>query len=228
LGATSGDTGSAAEYALRGKRGIRVFMLSPYGKMSPFQTAQMYSLADANIFNIAIDGVFDDCQDIVKSIAADAAFKRRFHLGAVNSINWARIAAQVVYYFKGYFEATSGDDEQVCFAVPSGNFGNVLAGHVARRMGLPIRRLIVGPEAEGVFTLFGIAFFLIGVALIGLGVVGEYVGRIYEQVRQRPRYMVAAVLEQGEHGATERLAQAGAVQLPAPLTPAVRVRGASE
>jgi undecaprenyl-phosphate 4-deoxy-4-formamido-L-arabinose transferase len=93
---------------------------------------------------------------------------------------------------------------------------------------LAIRRLIVGPEAEGVFTLFGVAFFLIGVALIGLGVVGEYVGRIYEQVRQRPRYLVAAVLEQGDPGATERLAQAGAVQLPAPLTPAVRVRGASE
>src|SRR5207253_10156015 len=106
LGATSGDTGSSAEAAMRGKRGLSVFMLSPKGKMSPFQTAQMYSLTDANIFNIAIDGVFDDCQDIVKSIAADAAFKRRFHLGAVKSINWARIAAHVVYYFKGYFAAT--------------------------------------------------------------------------------------------------------------------------
>jgi len=154
LGATSGDTGSSAELAIRGKRGLAVFMLSPKGKMSPFQTAQMYSLADANIFNIAIDGVFDDCQDIVKSIAADAAFKRRFHLGAVNSINWARIAAQVVYYFKGYFAATTGDDEQVCFAVPSGNFGNVLAGHVARRMGLPIRRLIVATNENDVLDEF--------------------------------------------------------------------------
>ena len=154
LGATSGDTGSSAELAMRGKRGLSVFMLSPKGKMSPFQTAQMYSLTDANIFNIAIDGVFDDCQDIVKSIAADAAFKRRFHLGAVNSINWARIAAQVVYYFKGYFAATRGDNEQVSFAVPSGNFGNVLAGHVARRMGLPVRRLIVATNENDVLHEF--------------------------------------------------------------------------
>ena len=154
LGATSGDTGSSAELAMRGKRGLSLFMLSPKGKMSPFQTAQMYSLTDANIFNIAIDGVFDDCQDIVKSIAADAAFKRRFHLGAVNSINWARIAAQVVYYFKGYFAATRGDNEQVSFAVPSGNFGNVLAGHVARRMGLPVRRLIVATNENDVLDEF--------------------------------------------------------------------------
>ncbi len=154
LGATSGDTGSSAELAMRGKRGLSVFMLSPKGKMSPFQTAQMYSLTDANIFNIAIDGVFDDCQDIVKSIAADAAFKRRFHLGAVNSINWARIAAQVVYYFKGYFAATRDNAEQVSFAVPSGNFGNVLAGHVARRMGLPIRRLIVATNENDVLDEF--------------------------------------------------------------------------
>src|SRR5438105_3499620 len=129
----------------------------PFAALSPYtddiQAADLQAIidvTDANIFNIAIDGVFDDCQDIVKSIAADAAFKRRFHLGAVNSINWARIAAQVVYYFKGYFAATSGDDEQVCFAVPSGNFGNVLAGHVARQMGLPIRRLLVATNENDV------------------------------------------------------------------------------
>jgi threonine synthase len=139
---------------MRGKRGLSVFMLSPKGKMSPFQTAQMYSLADANIFNIAIDGVFDDCQDIVKEVAGDAVFKRQFHLGVVNSINWARIAAQVVYYFKGYFAATSSGDEQVSFAVPSGNFGNVLAGHVARQMGLPIRRLIVATNENDVLDEF--------------------------------------------------------------------------
>jgi threonine synthase len=154
LGATSGDTGSSAELAMRGKRGLAVFMLSPKGKMSPFQTAQMYSLADANIFNIAIDGVFDSCQDIVKSIAGDAAFKKKYHLGAVNSINWARIAAQVVYYFKGYFAATSSNDEEVDFAVPSGNFGNVLAGHVARQMGLPIRRLVVATNENDVLDEF--------------------------------------------------------------------------
>src|SRR5437870_2649902 len=154
LGATSGDTGSAAEYALRGKRGIAVFMLSPKGRMSPFQTAQMYSLTDRNIFNIAIEGVFDDCQDIVKALGADAGFKDRFHLGAVNSINWARVAAQIVYYFKGYFAATRGNDEQVSFAVPSGNFGNVLAGHVAREMGLPIRHLIVATNENDVLDQF--------------------------------------------------------------------------
>jgi threonine synthase len=154
LGATSGDTGSSAELAMRGKRGLSVFMLSPKGKMSPFQTAQMYSLTDANIFNIAIDGVFDECQDIVKAVAGDAAFKRQHHLGAVNSINWARIAAQVVYYFKGYFAATGSCDEQVSFAVPSGNFGNVLAGHVARQMGLPIRRLIVATNENDVLDEF--------------------------------------------------------------------------
>jgi threonine synthase len=154
VGATSGDTGSSAEYAMRGKRGIRVFMLSPKDRMSPFQTAQMYSLTDPNIFNIAIDGVFDDCQDIVKAIGADAAFKRDMRIGTVNSINWARVAAQIVYYFKAYFAATRKDTELVSFAVPSGNFGNILAGHVARRMGLPIRRLILATNENDVLDEF--------------------------------------------------------------------------
>lgn len=150
LGATSGDTGSAAEYAMRGKRGVQVFMLSPHGRMSEFQRAQMFSLQDANIHNLAVEGVFDDCQDLVKQVNADAAFKARHHIGAVNSINWARIAAQVVYYFKGYFAATRSDDEQVSFAVPSGNFGNIYAGYVARCMGLPIRRLILATNENDV------------------------------------------------------------------------------
>jgi threonine synthase len=154
LGATSGDTGSAAEYALRGKRGIRVFMLSPRGRMSPFQTAQMYSLTDANIFNVAIEGVFDDCQDLVKAVAGDARFKARHRLGAVNSINWARVAAQIVYYFKGYFAVARGEGEEVDFAVPTGNFGNILAGHVARAMGLPIRRLILATNENDVLDEF--------------------------------------------------------------------------
>ncbi len=154
LGATSGDTGSAAEYALRGKRGVRVFMLSPLGKMSRFQTAQMYSLTDPNIFNIAISGVFDDCQDIVKQVSSDEAFKSRYHIGTVNSINWARVAAQIVYYFKGYFAATTHDTEQVSFAVPTGNFGNILAGHIARMMGLPIRRLILATNENNVLDEF--------------------------------------------------------------------------
>jgi len=154
LGATSGDTGSAAEYAMRGKKGIRVFMLSPHTRMSPFQTAQMFSLADPNIFNIAVRGVFDDCQDIVKAISNDQAFKSQYRIGTVNSINWARIAAQVVYYFKGYFAVTQSDAEQVSFAVPSGNFGNILAGHIARQMGLPIRRLILATNENNVLDEF--------------------------------------------------------------------------
>jgi threonine synthase len=154
LGATSGDTGSAAEYAMRGRKGIRVFMLSPHGKMSPFQRAQMYSLQDANIFNIAIRGVFDDCQDIVKAVSGDAAFKNAHRIGAVNSINWARVIAQVVYYFKGYFAATRGNDEQVSFSVPSGNFGNIFAGHIARMMGLPIRNLILASNENDVLDEF--------------------------------------------------------------------------
>jgi threonine synthase len=154
LGATSGDTGSAAEYAMRGKRGIHVFMLSPHGRMSPFQQAQMFSLQDANIHNIAIEGVFDDCQDIVKAVSNDLAFKRRWQIGTVNSINWARLLAQVVYYFAGYFQATRSNDERVSFAVPSGNFGNICAGHVARRMGLPIKRLVLATNENDVLDEF--------------------------------------------------------------------------
>jgi len=150
VGATSGDTGSSAEYALRGKKNVTVFMLSPQGRMSAFQAAQMYSLQDANIFNIAVRGVFDDCQDIVKAISGDFAFKARHRIGVVNSINWARVAAQVVYYFKAYF-AVGGE---VSFAVPSGNFGNIYAGHVARSMGLPIRTLIVATNENDVLAEF--------------------------------------------------------------------------
>ncbi len=168
LGATSGDTGSAAEYAMRGKKGVRVFMLSPHGRMSPFQVAQMFSLQDANIHNIAVEGVFDDCQDIVKAVSNDLAFKRKYRIGTVNSINWARLLAQVVYYFAGYFQATSGrvqatsgrgqatvgNHPPVSFAVPSGNFGNICAGHVARMMGLPIQQLVLATNENDVLDEF--------------------------------------------------------------------------
>ena len=154
FGATSGDTGSAAEYAMRGKRGVRVFMTSPNGRMSPFQQAQMFSLLDENIHNIAIDGVFDDCQDIVKAVSNDLEFKRRYKIGTVNSINWARLLAQVVYYFAGYIQATESNDQVVDFTVPSGNFGNVCAGHVARMMGLPIRQLVVATNENDVLDEF--------------------------------------------------------------------------
>ena len=154
LGATSGDTGSAAEHAMRGKRGVSVFMLSPHGRMSPFQQAQMFSLQDENIHNLSVEGVFDDCQDIVKAVSNDLAFKRKWRIGTVNSINWARLLAQVVYYFAGYFQATTRNDQQVDFAVPSGNFGNVCAGHVARMMGLPIGQLVVATNENDVLDEF--------------------------------------------------------------------------
>ena len=154
LGATSGDTGSAAEYAMRGKKGVRVFMLSPYQKMSRFQTAQMFSLQDDNIFNIAVKGVFDDAQDMVKAVSNDHAFKAQYKIGAVNSINWGRIAAQIVYYFKGYLAVTGNNSQKVSFSVPSGNFGNICAGHIARMMGLPVDQLIVATNENDVLDEF--------------------------------------------------------------------------
>ncbi|NWG38408.1 MAG: threonine synthase [Hydrogenophilaceae bacterium] len=154
VGATSGDTGSAAEYAMRGKQGIRVFMLSPMEGMTPFQQAQMYSLQDPNIFNIAVKGVFDDCQDMVKAVSNDAAFKAKYKIGAVNSINWARVLAQIVYYFKAYFAVSETNTQKVDFAVPSGNFGNICAGHIARMMGLPIDKLIAATNENDVLDEF--------------------------------------------------------------------------
>jgi threonine synthase len=151
LGATSGDTGSAAEYAMRGKHGIRVFMLSPQGRMSPFQQAQMFSLQDQNIHNLVVEGVFDDCQDIVKAVGNDLAFKRQHRIGTVNSINWARLVAQVVYYFAAYLQSGA---KRVSFAVPSGNFGNICAGHVARSMGLPIEQLVCATNENDVLDEF--------------------------------------------------------------------------
>ncbi|MDO5533739.1 MAG: threonine synthase [Propionibacteriaceae bacterium] len=154
LGATSGDTGSAAEYAMLGKERVRVFMLTPAGRMSPFQQAQMFSIDDPAITNIALDGVFDDCQDLVKEVNADAEFKAAHSLGAVNSINWARLVAQVVYYIALWLRATSADDETVTFAVPSGNFGNICAGHIAREMGVPIDTLVLATNENNVLAEF--------------------------------------------------------------------------
>jgi len=154
LGATSGDTGSAAEHALRGRQRVQVFMLSPQGRMSAFQRAQMYSLQDANIHNYAVAGTFDDCQDLVKAVAGDLDFKQRWAIGSVNSINWGRIVAQIVYYFRGYLAATKSSDERVSFAVPSGNFGNILSGWIAKRMGLPIHRLILATNENDVLDEF--------------------------------------------------------------------------
>jgi threonine synthase len=122
--------------------------------MSPFQTAQMYSLHDANVHNIGIRGVFDQCQDIVKAVSGDANFKARYRIGAVNSINWARVVAQSVYYFKAYLAVAREVGEPVSFAVPSGNFGNIFAGHIARQMGLPIHKLILATNENDVLDEF--------------------------------------------------------------------------
>lgn len=160
LGATSGDTGSAAEHAFRHAPNVAVFMLSPAGRMSSVQRAQMYSLTEPNIHNLAVDGVFDDCQDLVKEITGDADFKRTHHIGAVNSINIGRVVAQVVYYVWAWLRATDGLDARaraeraISVTVPSGNFGNVYAGHVARRMGLPIRRLVLATNENNVLHEF--------------------------------------------------------------------------
>src|SRR5690606_552594 len=154
LGATSGDTGSAAEYALMGKPAVTVFMLSPQGRMTPFQQAQMFSIDDPGICNIAVDGVFDDCQDIVKEINGDAAFKAQYNIGAVNSINWGRLLAQIVYYVAAWLQVSDDDGAPVSFAVPSGNFGNIAAGHVARQMGLPIDRLVLATNENNVLEEF--------------------------------------------------------------------------
>lgn len=153
LGATSGDTGSSAEYALRGRDRVKVFMLTPSGRMTPFQQAQMFSIDDPNIINIAVDGVFDDCQDLVKAVNSDADFKAKHHIGAVNSINWARLAAQIVYYIALYLQV-SEPGEKVNFCVPTGNFGDICAGHIARQMGIPIAHLLLATNENDVLDEF--------------------------------------------------------------------------
>ncbi|MCX8083556.1 MAG: threonine synthase [Calditerrivibrio sp.] len=156
LGATSGDTGSAAIYGFKGKKDINIFILHPFGKVSPVQELQMTTVTDPNVFNLAIDGTFDDCQHIVKSIFNDLDFKKRYSLGAINSINWSRVLAQVVYYFFTYFRATENLEEfpKVYFSVPTGNFGNIFAGFIAWKMGLPIKKLILATNENNILTRF--------------------------------------------------------------------------
>ncbi len=154
LGATSGDTGSAAIHGMRGHEGISVFMLHPKGRVSPVQERQMTTVLDANIHNIAVEGSFDDAQHIVKELFGDLEFKARHQLGAVNSINWARILAQIVYYFYAWARVSRDTGEAVNFVVPSGNFGNVLAGYYAQQMGLPIRRLVVATNENDILHRF--------------------------------------------------------------------------
>ena len=152
LGATSGDTGSAAEFALLDANRVQVFMLSPLGRMTPFQRGQMYGINTPRIVNITVPGSFDDCQDLVKEVNADSEFKKRYSIGAVNSINWARLVSQVVYYISSWAQVSHGGE--VSFTVPSGNFGNICAGHVARMMGVPIKQLVCATNENNVLAEF--------------------------------------------------------------------------
>ena len=154
IGATSGDTGSAAIHGIRGKDNINIFILHPHGKVSPVQEKQMTSVLDDNVFNLAIEGNFDDGQRVVKEIFADLEFKQKFNLGAVNSINWARIMAQVVYYFSVYAQLPVPARKDLTVVVPTGNFGNIFAGWMAKKMGLPIKRLILATNANDILSRF--------------------------------------------------------------------------
>jgi len=155
VGATSGDTGSAAIYGVRGKERIDIFILHPKGRVSPVQERQMTTVLDANVHNIAVQGTFDDAQRIVKTLFNDLPFKGAYHLGAVNSINWARILAQTVYYFYAWGRLSSGDPRhRVSFSVPTGNFGDSFAGWLAKSMGLPVDRLIIATNRNDILTRF--------------------------------------------------------------------------
>ena len=154
IGATSGDTGSAAIHGVRGKKGISIFILHPLGKTSAVQALQMTSVTDANVYNIAVRGTFDDCQDMVKELFGDLEFKEKYSLGAVNSINWARVLAQVVYYFYAWLRVTDETDAPVNFSVPTGNFGDIFAGYVAKRMGLPVDTLLLATNENNILTRF--------------------------------------------------------------------------
>ena len=155
LGATSGDTGSAAIYGVRGKKNIRIFIMHPKGRTSPVQEKQMTSVLDDNVFNLAVEGTFDDCQHLMKSIFSDVAFKEKYSLGSVNSVNWARVLAQIVYYFYAFFRVQERTDaKQVRFAVPTGNFGDIMAGNLAVQMGLPVKQLILATNENNILSRF--------------------------------------------------------------------------
>jgi threonine synthase len=154
VGATSGDTGSAAICGVRGKENINIFILHPYLKTSPIQALQMTTVLDRNVHNVAVKGTFDDCQNIVKALFNDLAFKEKYALGAVNSINWARVLAQVVYYFYAWFRVAEAGGSDIVFSVPTGNFGDIFAGYVAKRMGLPIKRLLLATNENNILTRF--------------------------------------------------------------------------
>jgi threonine synthase len=155
IGATSGDTGSAAIHAVKGRRNLNIVMMHPRGRTSRMQELQMTTVTAPNVANLAVEGTFDDCQRIMKSLLADTALRDRLHLGAVNSVNWARVMAQTVYYlFTGVRRLREKPGARLCFVVPTGNFGNVLAGYYAARMGLPVERLVVATNENDILHRF--------------------------------------------------------------------------
>jgi len=151
VGATSGDTGSAAIFSCMGRKNINIFILHPHNRVSEVQRRMMTTIHDSNVFNLAVDGTFDDCQNIVKSLFSDADLKKSLHLTAVNSINWARIVAQVVYYFYAALNL-GAPSRKLNFAVPTGNFGDVYAGYIAKKMGLPIGRLLIATNQNDILS----------------------------------------------------------------------------
>jgi len=205
LGATSGDTGSAAIEGVRSKHNINIFMMHPAGKTSPLQELQMTSVLDENIFNIAVDGSFDDCQAIMKGAFADLEFKNTYKLGAVNSVNWARILAQTVYYF--YAWAQLDTEEEVNFCVPTGNFGDIFAGYIARSMGLPVNKLILASNDNDILSRFfnsgvyerGEVKFTISPAM-DIQVASNFERYLYFMVGRDPEVVKSLIQEFSESG----------------------------
>ena len=207
IGATSGDTGSAAIHGVRGKKGISIFILHPLGKTSAVQALQMTSVIDANVYNIAVRGTFDDCQDMVKELFGDLEFKEKYSLGAVNSINWARVLAQVVYYFYAWLRVTDEADCPVNFSVPTGNFGDIFAGYVAKRMGLPVDTLLLATNENNILTRFiNKSDYSLGevVATVSpsmdIQIASNFERYLFHLFAENPARVTAAFTELKEHG----------------------------
>jgi threonine synthase len=207
IGATSGDTGSAAIHGVRGKKGISIFILHPHGKTSAVQALQMTSVTDANVYNIAVRGTFDDCQDMVKELFGDLEFKEKYSLGAVNSINWARVLAQVVYYFYAWLRVTDETDAPVNFSVPTGNFGDIFAGYVAKRMGLPVDTLLLATNENNILTRFITASdYSLGEVIstvspsMDIQIASNFERYLFHLFAEDPARVKAAFVELKEHG----------------------------
>jgi threonine synthase len=213
VAATSGDTGSAAIHGVRGRPRINIFVMHPHQRVSPLQERQMTSVLDPNVFNMAVKGSFDDCQSIMKRLFSDLPFKDRHSLGAVNSVNWARVLSQIVYYFFAAFrvmEKTGAD--QVQFSVPTGNFGDILAGYIAWRMGLPISRLILATNENDILS----RFFNTGIYSLGKVVPTISPSMDIQVASNFERYLYYRLNEDGAvlREVMEQFAKTGALQVP--------------